>query len=108
GPGGGARMKKVSRWLAPIAVLAMVAAACSNSNDNGGGGTSASPAKTYDTIGAGEGERNLVAWNGYVEDGTNDPNFDWVTDFEKQTGCKVSVKYADTSDEMVALMRQGG
>jgi putative spermidine/putrescine transport system substrate-binding protein len=101
-------MKRVSRWLAPIAVLAMVAAACSNSSDNGGGGTSASPAKTYDTIGAGEGELNLVAWNGYVEDGTNDPNFDWVTDFEKQTGCKVSVKYADTSDEMVALMRQGG
>ena len=49
----------------------------------------------------------LIAWNGYTEDGSNDPNYDWVTPFEKQTGCKVSVKYADTSDEMVTLMRQG-
>ncbi len=74
----------------------------------GAAAASASPAKTYDTIGAGEGQLNLIAWNGYVEDGTNDPNFDWVTAFEEQTGCKVTVKYADTSDEMVTLMRQGG
>ena len=28
--------------------------------------------------------------------------------FEKQTGCKVTAKYAGSSDEMVTLMRQGG
>ena len=33
---------------------------------------------------------------------------DWVTDFEKQTGCKVNVKTAATSDEMVTLMNEGG
>jgi len=103
-------MKKVSRWLAAVAVLAIVAAACSNSDDSGGSSSAASitPAKTYDTIGAGEGELNLVAWAGYVEDGTNDPNYDWVSDFTADTGCKVTVKYADTSDEMVTLMREGG
>ena len=28
--------------------------------------------------------------------------------FEKETGCKVTAKYAGSSDEMVTLMRQGG
>ena len=28
--------------------------------------------------------------------------------FEDETGCKVTVKYGNTSDEMVNLMRQGG
>jgi putative spermidine/putrescine transport system substrate-binding protein len=91
-----------------LAVGFLVAAACSKSSDGSSGGTSASPAKTYSSIGAGEGELNLIAWNGYTEDGSNDPNYDWVTPFEQQTGCKVTHKYADTSDEMVSLMRQGG
>jgi DNA-binding transcriptional LysR family regulator len=38
----------------------------------------------------------------------NRPNFDWVTKFEESTGCKVNVKTANTSDEMVALMNEGG
>ena len=32
---------------------------------------------------------------------------DWVTPFEKQTGCKVNVKIGNTSDEMVSLMKTG-
>ena len=36
------------------------------------------------------------------------PGIDWVTDFEKATGCAVSVKTAATSDEMVTLMNGGG
>ena len=59
-------------------------------------------------IGAGEGAVNIVAWVGYIERGDSDKAYDWVTDFEKQTGCKVSVKTAATSDEMVTLMNQGG
>ena len=50
---------------------------------------------------------DLIAWAGYVEDGSTDPNVDWVSDFEKQTGCKVNVKIGNTSDEMVTLMRTG-
>ncbi len=104
-------MKHLSRWLIACAVLAMVAAACSNGDSGSGGGggaASITPAKTYSSIGTTEGELNLIAWQGYTENGTNDPNYDWVTPFEKDTGCKVTVKYADTSDEMVTLMRQGG
>ena len=59
-------------------------------------------------IGAGEGEVSIVAWAGYIERGETDKGYDWVTDFEKSTGCKVTVKTAATSDEMVTLMNQGG
>jgi putative spermidine/putrescine transport system substrate-binding protein len=55
-------------------------------------------------VGAGEGKVSIVAWAGYIERGENDKNYDWVTQFEKDSGCKVTVKVAGTSDEMVQLM----
>jgi putative spermidine/putrescine transport system substrate-binding protein len=55
-----------------------------------------------------EGQLDIVAWPGYIERGASDKNYDWVTPFEKDTGCKVNVKTAGTSDEMVSLMTQGG
>jgi putative spermidine/putrescine transport system substrate-binding protein len=58
-------------------------------------------------IGAGEGALDIIAWPGYIERGETDPNFDWVTSFEAETGCMVNVKTAATSDEMVALMNEG-
>ncbi|MDM5090115.1 ABC transporter substrate-binding protein [Aeromonas bestiarum] len=68
------------------------------------GQTQAAPTE----LGKGEGQLNIVAWAGYIERGETDKNYDWVTGFEKETGCKVSVKTAATSDEMVALMNEGG
>lgn len=68
------------------------------------GQTQAAPTE----LGKGEGQLNIVAWAGYVERGETDKNYDWVTGFEKETGCKVNVKTAATSDEMVALMNEGG
>lgn len=59
-------------------------------------------------VGQGEGALSIVAWAGYVERGETDPKFDWVTKFESATACKVSIKTANTSDEMVALMNEGG
>ncbi|CAG0977812.1 partial Bifunctional polyhydroxybutyrate synthase / ABC transporter periplasmic binding protein, partial [Anaerolineae bacterium] len=55
-----------------------------------------------------EGALSIVAWAGYIERGETDPAYDWVTSFEAETGCIVSVKTAATSDEMVALMNEGG
>src|ERR1044071_3735587 len=60
------------------------------------------------SVGEGEGEVDIVAWPGYIERGESDKNYDWVTQFEKDTGCKVNVKTAATSDEMVTLMNGGG
>ena len=59
-------------------------------------------------IGQGEGQVSIVAWPGYIERGETMENFDWVTKFEEATGCSVQVKTANTSDEMVALMNEGG
>ncbi len=59
-------------------------------------------------VGDGEGEVSIVAWAGYIERGETDKAFDWVTKFEADTGCMVKVKTANTSDEMVALMNEGG
>ena len=52
-------------------------------------------------IGKGEGQLNLIAWEGYLQP-------QWVKPFEQQTGCQVNAKYAGSSDEMVALMKNGG
>jgi putative spermidine/putrescine transport system substrate-binding protein len=47
------------------------------------------------------GTLNMIAWEGYLQP-------QWVTPFQKSTGCTVHPKYAGSSDEMVTLMRSGG
>ena len=59
------------------------------------------------SMGKMEGQVNILAWPGYAEDGSNDQKVDWVTPFEKQTGCQANVKYFGTSDEAVNLMKTG-
>ncbi len=92
-------------------LLAFLVGACGGDDDEGAGSSEGVKApegqKAATEIGAGEGEVNLIAWAGYVEDGSTDPKVDWVSDFEQQTGCQVNVKVGNTSDEMVTLMRTG-
>jgi len=97
-----------------VAVVAALALAGCGSTAGGGGGSSAAPGgmqvpalKALDKLGTPEGEVNVLAWPGYVENGSNDPKVDWVTDFEKSSGCKVNIKTFGTSDEAVQLMRTG-
>jgi putative spermidine/putrescine transport system substrate-binding protein len=91
--------------------LALVVGACGGDDDEGGNASEGVKApegqKAATSIGEGEGALNLIAWAGYVEDGSTDPKVDWVSNFEQQTGCKVNVKVGNTSDEMVTLMRTG-
>ena len=95
-------------WLVVVGLLTfMVAfgAGCGGDDDDDSGAVAESEALSE--LGEGEGEVNLIAWAGYVEDGSTDPKVDWVTDFEKETGCQVNVKVGASSDEMVQLMRTG-
>ncbi len=94
-------MRKVSYlfWLTAVLGLGLVACAQAAPAPEGG---------PLQKVGEGEGSVSIVNWAGYIERGATDPAFDWVTDFEAQTGCKVQEKIAATSDEMVALMTEGG
>jgi putative spermidine/putrescine transport system substrate-binding protein len=62
------------------------------------------PVEVRDEIDDGEGELSLLALAGYVEDGSSDPEFDWVTPFEETTGCDVQVRYVDSGQEIVSLL----
>ncbi len=48
-------------------------------------------AQPLTSVGAGEGQVDIVAWPGYIERGETDKAYDWVTGFEQETGCKVTV-----------------
>jgi putative spermidine/putrescine transport system substrate-binding protein len=92
-------MGKVKTLIAVAGVIALLAAACGEeeaTSPGGGGGPT-----VIDSIGPTEGALSLIAWPGYTEKS-------WVKPFEQETGCEVTVKYGNTSDEMVNLMRQQG
>ncbi|MGW5670368.1 ABC transporter substrate-binding protein [Micromonospora sp. NPDC003776] len=95
--------------LAAVGLLALTGCGDGGATTGGAGPGGIKPPKIdkLASLGADEGQVNVVAWAGYVEDGSTDPKVDWVTDFEKQTGCQVNVKVAGTSDEMVTLMKTG-
>ena len=85
------------RFLALVMLVALVAAACGDDDATTGG--------PLTQVGDGEGAVSIIAWAGYIEDGSTDAAYNWVTEFESSTGCQVTVKTAATSDEMVALMQ---
>jgi len=97
-----------SKWFPIVGLLivtSLVLSACGGAGGSGGDEETMGPLQS---VGDGEGALSIVAWAGYIERGETDPAYDWVTQFEKDTGCLVSVKTAATSDEMVALMNEGG
>ncbi len=111
------RINRRFRVLAGTAALALSVAACGaesggDSGDGGDGGDAGSGFQAPDVpmaeeLGDNEGAVNILAWPGYAEDGSTDPNYDWVTPFEEATGCQANVKYFATSDEAVELMKSG-
>src|SRR2546428_11329779 len=85
-------------------VVALALTACGSTSNNTGSTQKPPPTETLkplDKVGAGEGQLNLIAWEGYVDDS-------WAKPFTQQTGCVISSKYAGSSDEMVSLMKNGG
>jgi putative spermidine/putrescine transport system substrate-binding protein len=88
------------RFAARGALAVLTAALCLLAAGCGGGGSGESKSSLPTSIGKGEGALSLVAWEGYAQP-------QWVKPFERETGCKVTRKYAGSSDEMVTLMRSG-
>src|SRR5258705_7468172 len=103
------RTIRLATALAAAAVLAAAGCGTDSTGPSGTGPGGITPPKIdkLASLGAGEGTVNIVSWAGYVEDGSTDPAVDWVSDFEKTTGCKVNNKPGGTSDEMVTLMKSG-
>jgi putative spermidine/putrescine transport system substrate-binding protein len=103
--------KSLLKVAAIGSAVAMLAAACSGGTQ--GSSSSTAPAAPGGAayggpVGDGEGQVNILAWPGYAENGSTDPAYDWVTPFEKATGCKANIKTFGTSDEAVKLMQGGG
>ena len=98
------RMRTAARGATVGLAIASVAllTACGTQSGSGSGGGEAA-----EELGEMEGQVSILAWPGYVEDGSNDPEVDWVTPFEEETGCEVTVKTFGTSDEAVNLMKTG-
>ena len=91
---------RTARAVVAAAGSMLLLAAC------GGGGSNVATGP-LDKLGANEGKVSILAWPGYVEDGSNDPKVDWVSGFEKQTGCAVTSKAYGTSDEAFNLTKTG-
>jgi len=92
------------------AALALLAACGTSSGGTPAAGASkAQPPQlqALKNLGTGEGAVNILAWAGYAENGSTDPKVDWVTPFEKATGCKAKVQIADSSDAMFEKMGTG-
>ncbi|MEK6719748.1 MAG: extracellular solute-binding protein [Chloroflexota bacterium] len=90
---------RIPRFIALAATATLVAAACTT-----GGGATAGPTLPT-SVGDGEGKLSVLAWPGYAEDGSTDPAVDWISSFETETGCQVTVQVFGTSDEAFTLFQ---
>lgn len=54
-----------------------------------------------------ERQLDIVAWADHVERGESDEAYDWVTQFEADTGCRVNVKVVEPKDDLLALLSAG-
>ncbi len=93
------KLNKAKGLVAAVAI-SLALSGCSAGAANTGG-------TMLEKLGKNEKSLTLLGWPGYAEDGTNDPNTDWVTPFEKETGCQVTFKSYGTSDEALSLFKTG-
>jgi putative spermidine/putrescine transport system substrate-binding protein len=92
-------MNRGAKPLAVLGAMVLVMTGCGGESSGNQPTATPSPVTSIEAL-KGEGQLNLVYWDGYLED-------DWVKPFEDETGCIVKKKIGTTSDDMVNLMRQG-
>lgn len=97
-----------SSLLVALCSAAVTLAACAPKKEEPGQMADDMSADEMMAAVAPEGALHIVARPGYIERGESDTKFDWVSAFEAQTGCKVTVKTASTSEEMISLVTSGG
>jgi putative spermidine/putrescine transport system substrate-binding protein len=87
--------------VALVAAGVLLLAACSSSKTGGNISERKVPnIPVAASVGAGEGQLNIIVWAGYAEQ-------QWVKPFEQASGCQTNVKLGNTSDQMVSLMKSG-
>lgn len=101
-------LRRTTRVVAAGAALLLAAAACTGGDDKPEAKAEGPPKiAALESLGVGEGTLNLVARAGYVENGSTDPKVNWVAPFEQQSGCKVNVTVAKSSEQLVTLTKSG-
>ena len=92
------------RFICAMAAVAVSVGACGGTSAPSGPARAQPPTaniKPPTSIGPGEGQLNMVLWDGYADKS-------WADQFTAQTGCKLNLHPAGSSDEMVSLMKDGG
>ena len=91
-------MKHPGAMIAALAAVSLIMTGCSSSKHQAG------TVRYAHSIGPGEGTLSVVAFNGYTEAGGSDPRVDWISQFQQDTQCQVSIKYATTATDVLSMM----
>ena len=99
------RRKRIAVWAALgllVAALSVVAAGCGGGDDDGGSSADleglGSSYEEIQELARDEGQVNIVQWPLYAQ---------LMDEFTEATGCKVTLKDAGTSDDMITFMGTG-
>jgi putative spermidine/putrescine transport system substrate-binding protein len=96
---------KPRQLLMLAAAVAAIGSGCDRKAAAPSGAGTGAPAAAARTL---EGQLTIIARPGAVERGQRDPAYDWVSAFERSSGCHVELRPAGGSDEVVSLVNQGG
>ncbi|GAA3166973.1 ABC transporter substrate-binding protein [Planomonospora alba] len=102
---------RLAAGSAPAPAAGVTAAPSAAPTGSPGTGASASPAASASpspAIGASEGTLRVLTLQGRVEYGGTSAKVDWVTPFERETGCRVvALDRVRTGEEMAARLGRG-
>ncbi len=91
-------MRRQTTWIAPIALLGLMLAACGGGG--GAGGDTTTAADTTCELDQTDGNLNLYNWSDYI-----DPEL--VTAFEEQYGVEVVESFYESNEAMLAQIQSG-